>query len=161
MEKLYEKYLTEAGEKDNLGQYMNVVQIWHEKEIYNFVKIGNEDIAVFSINTGSVKEGFYDEEVALVKIKSIDIEIIDDNYDLLISQKGQGALLSSIEETLQQKGEKEFKAETTFVSDDETEDSLQELVRIIIKEIKKKEQQTYTLNLDDFYICVMGLTYLK
>lgn len=154
MEKLYEKYLTEAEEKDMLGQYMNVVQILDNKKIDNLVKIGKEVIAGFRINTGSVKEGIYDEEVALVKIKSIDIEIIDDNYDLLISQKGQGALLSSIEETLQQKGEKEFKAETTFVSDDETEDSLQELVRMIIKEIKKNEQQTYTLNLDDFYICV-------
>lgn len=154
MKKLYEKYLTEAEEKDMLGQYQNVVQIWHENKIRNFVNFGNENIAIFSINTGSVKEGFYDEEMALVKIKSIDIEIIDDNYDLLISQKGQGALLGSIEESLQEKGEKEFKAETTFVSDDETEDSLRELVRMIIKEVKKKEQQTYSLNLEDFYICV-------
>lgn len=154
MAKLYEKYLSENEEKDMLGQYMNVVQILDNKKIDNIVNIGKDSIAAFRINTGSVKEGIYDEEFALVKIKSIDIEIIDDNYDLLISQKGQGALLSSIEETLQQKGESEFKAETTFVSDDETEVSLQELVRMIIKEIKKKEQQTYTLNLDDFYICV-------
>lgn len=154
MAKFYEKYLTEAEEKDMIGQYMNVVQIWHEKKIHNLVKIGKENIAIFSINTGSVKEGFYDEEMAFIKIKNIKIEIIDDNYDLLISQKGQGALLVSIEETLQEKGEKEFKAEYTFVSDDEAEDTLQKLVGMIIKEVKKKEQQTYSLNLEDFYICV-------
>lgn len=155
MSKLYEKYLSENEQNGYiLSSYHNVVQALSNYAIKGVLNIGENVIGTFSIKTDSINEGIYNEEMAFVKIKSIDIQVVDGEYDNFISKKGQGYLLETIEETLQNEGEKEFKAGTTFVSDDEGEDSLQEFVRMIIREIKKNEQRTYSLNLDDFYICV-------
>lgn len=161
---IYAKYLKESEDIDSLGQYMNVVQIWNETKLSKLFEIDDEYFAIVEIETGSVKEGFYDEEVAFVKLKNILVEILDDNYDFFVSQNGQELFLKNIEDFITTTGKKEFRAEKTFISDENGKDKTKEFVKMIVREAKKVKKQKYisfSMELEDFYICVSDLSYLR